>query len=755
MDIRCKFPVILVAALATAAWCGPARAQAVQADVDTQWQAFLGKGSLDDVNAAVDAMDAVAYALTSVDKEKCKSGREALDRAQRQVPVSVAVQRAALLCAEATGDHAAADRAASALAALAKHAFHQADRGAWPRPVRIILLSDAYALLATAGLDYKYEFYSQLHPAPYFPIHIAAADADTGVEKLVQFDYVDALQALDTKDPAHGTPRLRMSYIDSFIDSAAKREEIAAIDLQAVKEAITEATAAEQIAAVRGAAQAGGLHAIGTWLGVCVRNAGDRCGDGLVDALLPLVEAKRAYPTMLLAAAYLEGVGVARDRKAAEATLDAADNLWERRGASVAFAQLQALLHPGQPLAPFLHQRLVAAQAAGNPAARVVALSFDIDREGSAYVLTPADETLLASSDHNGLGQGLLMLAGWYESRDKTKSEAYLRQAAEANSAGALRILAMRLRETQGTRPPSAETLALLGRAANGGDTMAMRYLAYHAYTQGNPRRAEDWILPAAARSDADALFFLANLWAGGSKGLSGDAAKAVGLYNSLAEAKEYGPRARRSLAAMALQGRGMDKDAARAKAWLAQDAEAGDAESQAQLGSGLLRGMLGPADLAGGQRWLERAIASGSIDAMNEYGLWLHDHGKDAADRARGVELSRKAADKGDVGAMNNLAWMLCVSQHPHVRKPADGMVYARKLEAIPDVGPGTLDTIAACYAATGGFERAIELQQQVLDAMAKLPGDEGEASRNNMAARLALFQSRRAYVQTQAETP
>lgn len=754
MKIRRK-ALLAMSALACALACGTAAAQAAQADVEGQWQDLLAKGSLDDINAAVDAMDAVGYELTSVDKDKCKSGRTALERAQRQVPVSLAVQRAALLCAEATGDHAAAERAAASLGALAKYAFDQADRGAWPRPARIVLLSDAYALIASAGLEYRYEFYPQLHPAPYFPLYIAAADPVTGVEKLVQFDYVDALQALDRKDPAHGTPRLRMNYISSFMDTAAKRDELAAVDFQAVTEATGKEIPAEQIAAVREAAQAGGLHAIGTWLGVCVRNPGNGCGDGLVDALLPLVEAKHAYPTMLLATAYLEGIGVPRDQKAAEAMLDAADKLWERRGASVAFAQMQALMHPGQALAPFMQARLQASHEAGDPAARVVQLSFEIGRKGSTYVLTPADEALLASADHNGLGQGLLLLAGWFESRDKAKSEAYLKQAAEANSAGALRILAMRLRETQGTKPPPADMLALLGRAANGGDTTAMRYLAYHAYNQGNPRRAEDWLLPAAVRADVDAMFFLASLWAGGHKDLGGDAARAIEIYTSLSGSKEYGARARRELAGMAIQGRGMAKDPARAKAWLAQDAEAGDADSQVQLGSGLLRGMLGPVDQAAGKRWLERAVAGGSVDAMNEYGLWLHDYGKDAAEHARGIELSRKAADKGDIGAMNNAAWMLCVSRHADVRKPADGMAYASKLEAIPDIGPGTLDTVAACHAATGNFERAVQLQQQVLDAMDKLPGDDGEASRKNMAARLAQFRARQPYVQDKVEAP
>lgn len=739
--------VFIAAALAY----GQASAQtAAKPDAASQWEAFLAKGTSEQANAAFDAIDGVGYALTSVDAGKCRTEHAALERAQRDVPVSIAVQRAVLLCAEATGDHAAAERATSAIATLARHAFNEADRGAWPRPVRIVLLADAYALLATAGLEYRYEFYTQLHPAPYFPLSIAAANPETGVEKLVQFDFIDSLQALDRKDPTYGTPRLRMAYVDSVIESAAKRGEIAAVDLQAVQAASQKEAAAEKIAAVRQATLDGGMNAASTWLGVCVRSPGDDCGNGLVDALLPQVEAKHAYPTMLLAAAYLDGVGVPRDQKAAEAMLEAADRIWERRGASVAFAQMQLLMHPKQPLPPFLRARLDAAHKAGNAAAQAVALGFDIVRGKDDYALTAADEALLANPDNNGLGHGLLLLAGWYESQDQAKSDAYLKQAADANSAGALRLLAVKLRQEQGSRPLTQETRSLLERAANGGDTTAMRYLAYYSFAEGKPRRAEDWVLAAAARSDVDALFFLANIWLGGYEGMSGDAERAVSMYKSLAgdTGFSYAARARRELAGLAAQGLGMAKDLKQARAWLTQDAEAGNVDSQTMLGGFLLSGQLGPADVKDGAAWLERAIDAGSVEAMSSYGLWLHDSGATNADHARGVALSRKAADEGNVSATNNVAWMLCVSPHPEVRNATEGLSYARKMEEIPDLDAGALDTVAACYAAVGDFKRAVELQQEVLDTVDKLPGDAGKASRKDMAERLALFKSGKPYV-------
>ena len=740
--------LVLMAAVA-AALSQPAMAADAGAEtVARQWDAFLRQGTTADVNAAIDAMDAVGYSVDAVDAGKCREHAAGLADAQRRLPVSIALQRAALLCAEATGDHEGAERASSAVAALARVAFDTADRGAWPRPVRIVLPGDAYALFASAGMQFRYELYSELRAEPYFPLMIAEAAPDSGVEKLVRFDYVDVLQAIDRGTPSHGTPRLRAIYAESFVDAAVKRGEVAGIDYMALKAAAQESGPQQKVAALRDAAMNGGLNSAATWLLVCAGNSSPGCADGLVDALLPQAEQRHAYPMLLLATAYLEGVGVPADAKAAEAMLDAADRAWDRRGASVAFADLFVVLHPGEPATPFLRKRLQAAHEAGNAAALPALVAIEMARKDEAYQLTASDEALLANPDNNGLGHGLFKLAGWYESRDKARSDAYLQRAADAGNSDALRILAVRLRETQGSKPPTPETLDLLARAANGGDAYAMYYMGYQAYMQGNPKRAEDWVIPAALRGDAGATFFLAGIWAEGHEGLDGDPAQAVKVYEELAGTDEYGAEARRSLAGLAIAGKGMDKDPARARAWLLRDAEAGDAESQVMLGGMLLAGMLGEKDEAAGREWMERAIAAKSVDAMNQYGLWLHNHGKDAADRAHGVQLSRQAAEDGDIGAMNNAAWMLCVSPHDDVRKPVEGMVLARKLEATPDIGPGTIDTVAACLAAVGEFEQAVEMQQRVVDDMKRLPSPDPD-SLKAMEARLALYRAGKPYIE------
>ena len=741
----------IACAFALAAGALPA-AEPTAFDAAAAWRGFLAKGTADDVNAAINAIDAVGYDGAGVDADKCKAQAGALAAARARVPVSMALQRAALLCAEANGDRSIAESATQAMASLARHALAEADRGAWPRPVRIVLPGDATALYASAGMSVHYEIFMQLHPAPYFPFLLAAAPVTGGPEKHIQFDYVDTLAQFDRGARAYGTPRLRMGYVDGFVGSAAKAGTVSAVDYQAYMDAAGESSPQAKVAAVRDAAANGGIGSATTWLTVCGLNPAKGCADGLVDALLPGAEARHAYPMLLLALAYAEGIGVTRDPAAAKAMLDAADKAWDRRGASVEYVELWSVLHPGVALPADLATRLREAAAAGNGTAAALALSLRMARE-KGFVLSAADEAELARPENNGTGAGFMRLAGWYEDRDKKKSDAYLERAAQADNAEALRRLAYRLREAGGSKPPTAEAMAWFERAANGGDVYAMYYAGYQAYRQGNLQRAEDWMVPAAIRGDVDAMFFLASLWEDNTKGLEGDAARAAKVYESMSASEEYGARARRALSEMAIAGNGMPKDLAKARAWLEQDANAGDLESQVSLGANLLYARLGPADEAAGRRWMERAIEGKSTDAMDQFGLWLHNRGKTDADRLRGAALSRQAAEAGGVSEMNNAAWMLCVSPHAAVRNVADGMQLARKIEAMPDITPGTLDTVAACYAANNEFGHAAELQARVIAEM-KRYAQPNEANIKEMTERLALYKAGKPYIESIEET-
>lgn len=741
-------------ALAVAAVCAiPVVAQAQSAtepDVAAQWRELMAHGTIEAATAASGVIDAVDYTVDAVNADKCKAHAGELAEALRQIPVSIVLQRTAMLCAEATGDKVAADRASLALAALARDAFAQASRGAWPTPVRIVYPGDAYALFASAGMTIRYEAFINLRAAPYYPWRLAVAPRDGGPERQITFDFIHTLQALDRKNEAYGTPRLAMMYVNGFLAEDVKDGRLRGIDANAVKTAVDdEPTAQGEVRVLRPAAEQGGLLSMQRWLMVCAQNPYPGCADGLIDALLPQAEARHAFPMLLLALAYAEGIGVPQDLKAAEAMLDAANRQLAQHDAASQYSDLYGSFHPDQAFPPYLRQRLQAERDAGSAVAAIVLIVSDIRLQGKKYILTPENEAHLADPANNGTGRGLMALASWYEDRDKDKFEAYLKQAAAADNPEALRIFAYRLRKAQGSEPPSAEALAWFERAANGGDTGAMLYRGLLAWMDGQPRRAEDWVLPATAMGNIDALFFLGDLWTGGYENMSGTPENAVAFYENLAKSDEYGARARRELAALAIAGTGMPKDPARARTWLTQDAEAGDLRSQMALAGILLDGDLSPGQEDAGRKWMERAVASDSVSAMAEYGIWLYNEGTRPGDRTRGVTLSRKAADRDNTTAINNAAWILCVSEDAQIRDPVAGLAYSNKLAAIPEIGPASLDTVAACEAAAGNYPRAVELQQRVVDSVRRMPGADSQESLEEMLARLALYKAGKPYIE------
>jgi hypothetical protein len=94
----------------TAAELAASTPEQVAADPAQAWTRFLAHADLGDAYDRHDALDAVGYTLASVDADACHAHGDALREAVRRVPVSIALHQAALLCAEAVGDEALADR---------------------------------------------------------------------------------------------------------------------------------------------------------------------------------------------------------------------------------------------------------------------------------------------------------------------------------------------------------------------------------------------------------------------------------------------------------------------------------------------------------------------------------------------------------------------------------------------------------------------------------------------------------------------
>jgi len=172
---------------------------------------------------------------------------------------------------------------------------------------------------------------------------------------------------------------------------------------------------------------------------------------------------------------------------------------------------------------------------------------------------------------------------------------------------------------------------------------------------------------------------------------------------------------------------------------------DAGQARPNAELGMLLLkRGQLDQAIM-----YLDRAA---SLDKDNPDLLCNLGSARQSAGRlAQAVEAYERAiqADPNHWGGYNNLAWLLATSKQSAFRKPDRAVSLAEKAFALADLGEvdnsqkaGVLDTLAAAYAATGDFPRAIETQQRALDLMPA-------SARGPLEERLRLYREAKAYAE------
>lgn len=752
--IRRALP-LLVLALATA---GAARAASPVADVardpEGAWTAFLSSADVAKAYPAYDTLELVGYDGDRVDAGKCGENLSKLQEAVNTVPVSIAMHRALMQCAEAAGNAALAERELGALQALATHALAGVSESSLARPVRVLRQHDMRALLLATGLEPQYAYYPLPRQRRWFPAVVAAWDPQRKVERHLRFDFLDATYAISRSDPRY--PYLRSQLVEAVMEGQRKADIAEGVDWLAWKAGRIASQPAAKIEQFRLGATAGGVESARTWVEYCTEaDVPKDCADGLVDTLLPLAEQKHAWPTMLLAYAYGEGIGVPRDAASGERLLDAADARWSHMGASVEYARLWRETHGGTALPGPLRQRLVRAQAAGNEDARMLLVAERLSSDPAAP-LDAQDIAFLSQPSQNGQGQGFAVLSAWAEARKSDAEHAqWLRRAAEAGDPDAQADLGYQLAYGDDVAArDKAGGLRHLEEAAHGGSAFAARLLAYEAERSGDYLTAEHWLIdPAGYGFDVEALLDMAELYEWERPGVHGTPERAIALYRNLAEAG-ISNKARRRLALMAMEGRHMDKDPKQARALLEAAAKEGDHEAEGILGNAVLSGRLGPVDEAEGVRWVERALAGGDDQTSATYGHWLFYTKATTASRAKAVEVWRRGMDKHDDGAANNLAWALCTAPVDSFRDAAAGMQATLKMGALDDLSWGSLDTVAACRAAAGDFKGAVELQKRVVDAWRKQVAtlkrtEEIDRQTRELEERLALYESGKVYIE------
>ncbi|MGO4222967.1 tetratricopeptide repeat protein [Lysobacter sp. TAF61] len=748
LSLHVTLQLALLALAAPAAAAGPATPDF---DAAQAWQQFLAHGEFEPATKAFDLMDTVSYDGEHVDAAACTQHRDVVASSVAAAPISIVVRRIAYMCAQATGDDAAAEREMTALAALSRYALGQAGDPGTSKPIRVLGASDATALVMASGMDVLSVTYDSPRPERYFPLVIVGWDAEAKVERHLTFDYIDTMYQISRSEPGYGFPVLRNGLVVNMIDGASN--EPSARDVTAVRKSRETDDIDEKLEVLRPAARDGGLRSAFEWAQVCGTAPTTACGEGFVDALLPRAEQKQALSMVLLAYAHLQGLGVARDEATAWTLLDAADRRWPNYGATAEFTRLWLRMHedpiPDDAMPPALQKRLDRAAAEGNRFARREALRRKVLSKAKPKL--DADElAFLAEPAENGNGAGFALLADYYDREGQPQLERqWQEKSADAGTAMAQATYGSALIFGDGARDAvRGEQYVVL--AAHGGVVWAMRHRAELSLREGQWAQAEKWLLPAAYMGDFDALFDIADLYARDEPGLQGNAADAVRILKALADGSQAG-RARASLADMALAGRGMKKDPQQALQWLLPVAEKGDLYAQARLGMSYLWGDFGKVDEAKAMRWLKAPLAARQPWASTFYGSWLFHHKGSPQTRAQAIVLWQQGADGGMTNAYNELAWAACTSPYPDTFNPAMGMQAVAKMAEPTTLDLPELDTVAACHAAAGDFKRAVELQALALeraDAMAvKLPDYKEMA--DGFRERLALYRADRHYVQ------
>ena len=194
--------------------------------------------------------------------------------------------------------------------------------------------------------------------------------------------------------------------------------------------------------------------------------------------------------------------------------------------------------------------------------------------------------------------------------------------------------------------------MALLKQAADLDNPNALMWLG-HLYTEGthvpkDPAVAQEYFKRAAATGDTRARL------------------QYVRYLLTLDNTHEFDPQAR---------------------AWLVEEAKAGEPEAMLLLGNLYAKGVGVSQSYRQALTWFKSAVTT----------------------------------SPDDVNIVNEVAWTLAVTHLEPLRKPSyalEIMEHAMTADEAAQKNPAYLDTWAAAYAANGNFTRAIALQQQAVDA-------------------------------------
>jgi hypothetical protein len=286
--------------------------------------------------------------------------------------------------------------------------------------------------------------------------------------------------------------------------------------------------------------------------------------------------------------------------------------------------------------------------------------------------------------------------------------------------------------------------LEWLAKAGHSGFPKASAMIGAHYSDSSDPavlKRAKGWLQSAVLGHDVDAAYLLALIYERDIADV-GTPAKAAELYEAMI-ADYDDVRARRRLALLLLDGKGVEADPTRAETLLVKGASSGDAESQLMLGDHLLEDADAADRRAEGLAWLRKAAAAGDADARVSLAraLWYGRAG--TPDRGAARELWQALIRDDVIVARNDFAWAVCTPRDEALLDAKTGIAVTESLATRDKASWMLLDTFAACQAASGDYASAVTTQRRAIAQLESKPSP-SKKTLTPMRARLAQYERR-----------
>jgi TPR repeat protein len=300
-----------------------------------------------------------------------------------------------------------------------------------------------------------------------------------------------------------------------------------------------------------------------------------------------------------------------------------------------------------------------------------------------------------AGNDIARLYVGYALLTGAGTPPDVNKARYWLREAADAGHVGALVQLARSYRTPLANPPDTERALALYRQAVDKGSVDALVALGYMYVDNeiGEPdvARATEYFRQAAERNAPAGQTALAFLY------LADRRYAAARQWFERAVAVEY-PDAFAGLGRIYQKGLGVTANRTRALEIYSKGATLGDIQSQLMLAAMQLEAPVTEAGTESALHWL------------------------------------RVAAGRDHPAGHNGLAWLLATTRFDRLRDGEAAVAEALRATVLMRTA-NTLDTLAAAYAETGDFDRAVATQREAMAIIDVEHGDRRDEFERHLA--------------------